>query len=227
MALKSDSIFSGEINIGGAITTGNTDTARLDAEINTRFSRGRLEENYRLLGELATDNNNVTAQRFLVSSESLLNLENQIFGFSFIEFEDDRFSGFKFEVEGSIGAGYKIINYKRMRFLLQGGPGYRLSKKSLIEESSIDNIKTSESLFTIRTSARLEYEISENTDLNNNLNMTWDKERTTIENTFAITNNLIGNLSTRISFNFRYNTSPPIETKKTDTYTRISLVYNF
>ncbi len=41
--------LSGEVNIGGSVATGNTDTARLDAEMKARFKTGRLEDNYRLL----------------------------------------------------------------------------------------------------------------------------------------------------------------------------------
>ena len=57
--------LSGEVNIGGSLATGNTDTARVDAEIKARFKAGRLEDNYRLVGEFSDDNGTTTAQRIL------------------------------------------------------------------------------------------------------------------------------------------------------------------
>lgn len=219
--------LSGEINVGGSMATGNTDTTRFDAEFKARFNAGRMEDNYRLLGEFADDNGSTTAQRILASVESRYDMRDRLFVFGFLEFDDDKFSGFKYEIEGAFGAGYKVFDDANKRLLIQAGPGYRYSKFSTPVPPAAPLVNSSQDEFVVRGSADFEYDISATTSLTNNSIVTWDSSRTTLENTTALTSTLLGDLATRLSFNIRHNTDPPLLTKKTDTLTKVSLVYGF
>ncbi len=219
--------LSGEVNVGGSMSTGNSDTTRVDAEIKARYKAGRLEDNYRLLGEFADDSGTTTAQRILASVESRFDVQERLFVFGYLEYDDDKFSGFKYEVESAIGVGYKIIEDENLRFLVQVGPGYRYSKFSTPVPPAVPLVSSSEDGILVRGSAELEYDITETTFLSNALIVTWDSDRTKIENTTALTTKLIGDLSTRLSLNVRHNTDPPLLTKKTDTLSKVSLVYGF
>jgi putative salt-induced outer membrane protein YdiY len=219
--------LSGEVNVGGSMSTGNSDTTRVDAEIKARYKAGRLEDNYRLLGEFADDSGTTTAQRILASVESRFDVQERLFVFGFLEYDDDKFSGFKYELESALGVGYKVIDDDNLRFLVQAGPGYRYSKFSTPVPPAAPLLSSSEDGFLVRGSAELEYDITETTFLSNAFIVTWDSDRTKIENTTALTTTLIGDLSTRLSFNIRHNTDPPLLTKKTDTLSKVSLVYGF
>ncbi len=219
--------LSGEINVGGSIATGNTDTTRVDAEIKARYRAGRLEDNYRLMAEFADDNGTTTAQRILGSVESRYDMRDSLFVFGYLEYDDDRFSGFKYEVEAAAGAGYKVFDEDDMRLLIQAGPGYRYSKLSTPTPPAPPLVNSSEDEFLVRGSANFEYDFSDNVAITNDFIVTWDSDRTKIENTIALTSNLIGDLATRISFNVRHNTDPPALTRKTDTLSKVSLVYGF
>ncbi len=211
--------LSGKVNVGGSLATGNTDTTHLDAEMRARFKAGRLEDNYRLLFEFADANGTATAQRILGSIESRFDVRDSLFVFGFLQYDDDQFSGYKYEIEGAIGAGYKVIDQSNMRFLVQAGTGYRFSEISVLG--------INEDEFVIRGSAEFEYDISEATSLSNVSIVTWDSSRTKLENTIAVTSELFADLSSRMSFNVRYNSDPPALTRKTDTLSKISLVYGF
>ena len=106
-----------------------------------------------------------------------------------------------------------------MRFLVQAGTGYRFSEISVLG--------INEDEFVIRGSAEFEYDISEATSLSNVSIVTWDSSRTKLENTITVTSELFADLSSRMSFNVRYNSDPPALTRKTDTLSKISLVYGF
>ncbi len=218
-ALDQEEGISGEVNVGGSLATGNTDTTRFDAEMKARFKAGRLEDNYRLSAEFAEDNGTTTAQRILGSVESRFDMQQNLFIFGFLEYDDDRFSGFKYEIEGAFGAGYKVIDDSNMRLLVQAGPGYRFSKFSVLG--------TTQDELTLRASADFKYNISGSARLTNVAIATWDESRTSFENTIALTDDLFGNLATRLSFNVRYNSDPPTLTRKTDTISKVSLVYGF
>lgn len=219
--------ISGEVNIGGSMATGNTDTTRLDAEIKARFKAGRMEDNYRLLAEFADDGGTTTAQRILGSVESRYDMQERLFVFGYLEYDDDKFSGFKYELEGAFGAGYKVFDDSNKRLLVQAGPGYRYSKFSTPVPPALPLVNSSQDEFLIRGSVDFEYDISATTSLTNNSVITWDSSRTKLENTTALTSTLLGDLATRLSFNIRHNTDPPLLTKKTDTLSKISLVYGF
>jgi putative salt-induced outer membrane protein len=219
--------LTGEVNVGGSMATGNTDTTRVDAEIKARYKAGRLEDNYRLVGEFSDDNGTTTAQRILGSVESRFDMQESLFVFGYLEFDDDKFSGFKYEIEGAFGAGYKVIDDDNMRLLLQAGPGYRYSKFSTPAPPALPLVSSNENEFLIRGSADFEYDVTDTVSMTNAFIVTWDSSRTKIENTTALTSALIGDLSTRLSVNIRYNTDPPLLTKKTDTLSKISLVYGF
>ena len=211
--------LSAEVNVGGSLATGNTNTTRFDAEVKARLKAGRIEDNYRLAVEFGDDSGTTTAQRIIGSAESRLDVQDNLVVFGFLEYEDDRFSGFKHEFEGSLGAGYKVIDNQSMRFLLQAGPAYRISKLSGL------NITNNE--FGIRGSVDFEYKISETSTLANIATVTWDSSRSMLENTLSLTSELFGGLSTRFSYNVRHNSSPPTLTQKTDTLTKAVLVYAF
>lgn len=225
--LAAEDGLTGEVNVGGSMATGNTDTTRVDGEIKARFKAGRLEDNYRLVTEFSNDNGRKTAQRILGSIESRFDMQEDLFIFGYLEFDDDKFSGFKYEVEGAFGAGYKVIDDDNMRLLLQVGPGYRYSKFPTPALSALPLVSSNENELLIRGSADFEYIITNTLSITNAFIVTWDSNRTKLENTTAITSALIGDLSTRLSLNIRYNTEPPLLTKKTDTLTKVSLVYGF
>ena len=164
-------------------------------------------------------NGTATAQRILGSIESRFDVRDSLFVFGFLQYDDDQFSGYKYEIEGAIGAGYKVIDQSNMRFLVQAGTGYRFSEISVLG--------INEDEFVIRGSAEFEYDISEATSLSNVSIVTWDSSRTKLENTITVTSELFADLSSRMSFNVRYNSDPPALTRKTDTLSKISLVYGF
>jgi putative salt-induced outer membrane protein len=114
-----------------------------------------------------------------------------------------------------------------MRLLLQIGPGYRYSKFPKPALSALPIVSSNENKLLIRGSADFEYVITNTLSMTNAFIVTWDSNRTKLENTTAITSELIGDLSTRLSLNIRYNTEPPLLTQKTDTLTKVSLVYGF
>ena len=211
--------LSGEVIVGGSLATGNTDTTHLNAEMRARFKAGRLEDNYRLMFEFTDDNGTTTAQRILASAESRFDVRDGLFVFGFLQYDDDRFSGYQHDIEGALGTGYKFIERSDMRFLVQAGAGYRFSELS--------GLGVNEDEFAIRGSAELEYDLSDTTSLSNVSIVTWDSSRATLENTIAVTSELFSDLSSRISINIRYNDDPPLLTRKTDTLTKISLVYAF
>ena len=211
--------WTGEISAGGSIATGNTSRKAMDADIRAAKREGGLENRFRLLGTVAWETGVTTAQRVHASAQSNVDLRPRTYGFGFAEYDDDRFSGFKFESSFGTGLGYRLLDTPKVAFSVEAGPGYRFSE---VKETGAHE----DELFA-RIVANFRYEISENARFTNETLVTYDAVRTKAENTVAVTSKLIGNLSGRVSFNVRYNSNPPVAIKSTDTLTKLSLVYGF
>ena len=205
--------------MGGSLATGNTDRTAFDATLKARFRTERLEDKYLLSVEFADENSTTTAQRILAAIESRVDFTEDNYLFGYLEYDDDRFSGFNYEINAAIGIGYRVNFSSDLLISAQLGPGFRLSKR--------EDTNQSESQETVRGSVGLEYSLSKNALITDDIIATWDAERFKVENTFALTSKLLDNLSSRVSFNIRHNDTPPIGTKSTDTLTRISIIYEF
>ena len=212
--------LQGEANIGASITSGNTQTAHIDAEISGKFVSSKFQDNYFLKGQLSKENGKTTAKHFQGSVESLYNLKQNLVIFGYVQYDNDKFSGFSYEINSAFGFGLKVLDTQNKKLLVQLGPGYRYSKLSNPQTKN-DNI------VLLRGSTNMEYRLSKHVYFSQINSITYDKVRLKLESTSSITNQLIGNVSTRLSFSIKHITKPPALTKKTDTYTKASIVYTF
>lgn len=217
-----DKTWVGEITLGGSLATGNTKSKMANADAKAKYRAGRVEDEYKFLGQFAREAGVTTAERFLAGYQTNvdINADDGLFALAFVNGEDDKFSGFQYEIETGIGVGYRILATETMNLSVEGGPGYRYGKvpAPLLSEKEI----------FARARAKFDYQISDNARLDNEFSISWDAERTRLENTAALTSKIIGSLSGRTSVNVRYNTRPPaITVKKTDTLTKFALVYSF
>lgn len=215
-----DRTWVGEMTMGASLATGNTDRYALDAEGRLRLRMGRVEDEYRIAAEFAEENKITTAQRFRGRYQSSVDIQEGLFGFGFAQGEKDRFAGYDYELEGGVGFGYRIVETDDLIVSVQGGPGYRYGK--------VPVPTASERQIFARGSATLDFKLSDNARINDDLAVSWDSQRTKVENTLSLTSKIIGAVSGRTTFHLRANSNPPgLGLKKTDTTTKVQLVYSF
>ena len=124
------------------------------------------------------------------------------------------------QVASDLGVGFSTL----AKWIQKSRPGDLPTKKIIGFQAFFQKSKAGWAWGTVL----LEYQISDNSTLSNDFTVRWDSERTKIENIFAITSKIIGSLSGRASVDARYNTNPPGTLfKKTDTITKVALVYSF
>jgi putative salt-induced outer membrane protein len=73
--------------------------------------------------------------------------------------------------------------------------------------------------------SRFKHQFNERVVLSNDTNVVTADASTQIQNVLALTADIMGNLSARISYDVRHDTDPPAGFEATDTTTRFSLVY--
>jgi putative salt-induced outer membrane protein len=209
-----------EIALGGSLSTGNTDRQGLDLDAKVKHRAGRVEDTYKLLAELGREDGTTTSQRWVAGVETNIDVRDGLYALAFAQYEDDKFSGFQSEAEGGLGVGYRVLRTATMNFSVEAGPGYRIGRVRA-------PLPDEKQLFA-RGTATFDWQMSDNAKLSDELVISWDQERTKVENTLAVTSKLIGALSGRASVNLRHNTRPPdAGIKKTDTISKVALVYSF
>jgi putative salt-induced outer membrane protein len=210
--------WEAEVALGGSLSTGNTDrqAADLDAKVNHRA--GRFEGHYELSGEFAHENRNTTASRLNAGAQSNYDINDKFYALGFAEVERDKFSGFRHEEEAGVGVGYRIFNTDQLSFDVEASTSFR---HGAIRRGGSDN-----KLFA-RGVALIEYQISNTAKLANKTVISGEKGQFRAEDTLSLTATVISSLAARLSFNIRYNSSPPAGTKKIDTISKAQLIYAF
>lgn len=212
--------WTGQIALGGSLATGNTDRQALDLDTKVQLQSEHRQDRFKVLGDLARENGVINAERTEAAAQSNYDIsKDKFYVLGFTQYVRDRFSGFSYEAELGPGVGYRFVRTDRLKFSVELSGGYRHA--ALRGPAGHDD-----QIFT-RGTATVEYKLSDNAWLANETLVTGDNERIKVEDTFSVTSTLIRNIAARIAINGRYSTSPPAGVKRTDTLSKMSLVYAF
>lgn len=145
--------------------------------------------------------------------------DNYLFANSDVQFT--KFGPYSYQSVYAAGYGRDWINRKHFTLSAQVGPGYRRNKTGdgKIQD---DFVATAQAVATLL--------LSKYGTLSETYRYDYAKSYTYTHSVTAFTNKIIGNLAVQLSYTIdHYSKIPPSSsnTKKTDTQTNISLVYNF
>lgn len=210
----------GEFALGGSFANGNTEHRAISLDGKAVYRAGRVEDKYKAAFEFV-DNGAITiAKRWMVGAQSSVDIQDGLYAFGYGNYEDDRFTGYNYELDGGIGAGYRIIRTESALLSFEAGPGYRYSK--------LPAPLTKEKKLYARGVINFQYVISGNAKIENETTVRWDSLRTKIDNVFAVTSKFTTTLSGRLSVEVKHNSKPPaLGINKTDTLTKASVLYSF
>jgi putative salt-induced outer membrane protein len=211
--------WSGEAQIGGNLSTGNTETEEVSAGVSVQYDGSRWHHELGAAFDYSRDNGQVSAQRLVLDYEPRYDFTKRFYGFGFAEYRNDRFSGFSYELSESLGVGYKLLIGDPVSWLVQAGPALRLS-----EEDVTGNVATE---FGFLAQSDIGWDISDGANLNNETTLLFAAGRSTLTNLTALSMRIVGSLQGRLSFEYRNDSDPVAGTKGTDTVTRATLVYGF
>ncbi len=220
------SAWTGEGSLSAGSTTGNTETTDLGIGVKLAHDSGQ----WRQSGEFAADYGETDG----------LETRNRLFGglqldrkftnprwsaYGRATHEIDEFSGFDNRTFVGVGLGYQVIEGDRTAWHVEGGPGFKIDK---IADQTVNNVVipgSTEESFAVRAGSQFSHKFNEAVALSNDTNVVYADVSTQVNNTLALTAQLMNNLSARISYDVRHDTDPPLGVESTDTSTRLSLVY--
>lgn len=212
------SAWTGEAELSGARSTGNTDQVTVGLAGKAAREIGDWRHKFEGLVDFEESNNETTKRRWLVNYEPNYAISDRAYTFGFFQYEDDAFGSFDYRFSESIGLGYQVIRAENLTLNLEGGPGARHIKYD-------PEGMTTE--FTGLFRSALEWQLSENATFTHDFAFFWGTDQESIDSRAALRMRINGSLSGRISYNYRYNSNVAINRSKVDTITRAALVYEF
>lgn len=209
--------WKGEAELGMVATGGNTETATINAKfgITTAYRKWTHNGHFELLS--ASDNGETSSEKYLLAVKSYRDFGKHNYLFALALYEDDRFSGFEYQVTLSTGYGHNFISSQKMKFSGEIGAGSRQIKPDSEE-------KKNEGVISI--AGAFDWKLSKTADFRQTLGSYVGEDMTISKSVSALKVQVVGNLATKLSFTIKHTNDVPVDTEKTDYETAITLVFS-
>tara|TARA_R110000868_G_scaffold403301_3_gene680445 strand:+ start:393 stop:1181 length:789 start_codon:yes stop_codon:yes gene_type:complete len=215
---------------GFLVANGNTNTSTITAKINT--SQELTSWSYQIIGSALykQSQQQVDGEKSYVAAAQKLFLSGQLDHklpephdrlFIYGEYENNRFSGFRYQAALAAGWTSRLWHNKKSEFKYSVGPGYGISE---VEEANGE-----EDTKGIIVRAALEYKqkFSDYATFRQFVSTETDQEFYKTKSETSLSTKLDGTLAMKLSFIMNLDTSVAPETEELDTEAAVTLVYQF
>ena len=219
-AIRSAGIFdnwSGQGELGAFMSTGNADNTGVTASL--ALTKEGINWRHKLAGraDYQRTDGTVTREQFLAAYELNLKLTDRLYGYALGQYERDRFQGFSARYSASGGLGYDILT-QGPTLSVKAGPAWR--RTELIDGGSSSNLAGLAAL-------DFDWQIADTITLTQDANALLQSGSSTITSDTGVQAALSDALSLRLSYTVEHDTNPPPGAVKTDTLSRITIIYGF
>ena len=230
-AIRSAGLFerwSGKGEIGAYRSSGNSDNIGVTVALN--LDRKGIEWTHRLRGrtDYQRSNGRTSREQYFASYEPRYQVNRRLFVFGLAQYENDRFQGFDGRYAISGGVGYTVVDSADVDLSVKAGPAWRVTDFVVGETDS--RLAALLGLdFDWRITERLSF--TQNSDLvaetGGQATAIIDSRNTSLNLVTGLDAKVSDRLSTRLSYQVKYDSDPAPGAVKTDTLSRFSLVYGF
>lgn len=224
--------WTGTGELGLALARGNSRSDNLNAKIQFQNEDAQWKHNYflsvlRAKGEVKGDfdGDGVTEERFELNANryeagasSALKVNEVSSWVVALRYEKDDFAPFDRQATASMGYGHNFIKNDTTTFSGEIGPGYRVAKDADTGETEKDVIA--------RGLLEFKHRITDNTQLFNTLLIESGDDNTFGQNDVGVSVAMSEAFALKAGFQVRHNTDVGPGIEKTDTLTKVNLVYN-
>ncbi|WP_152087571.1 DUF481 domain-containing protein [Pseudoalteromonas sp. A25] len=233
--LHEGDILYGDVEFGLIANNGNKKSTafKLKSNVYQDFTQWRnqfkLDALYREDDVNDTGHNEVSASRYFVSSQGNYKVgqDNESF-FLYADYLNDKFSGKDYTATVALGYGNRLFEGRKDTIDFDIGPGLYLSKTDSDTELAQGEARLKQGQL-LRIALQWERNISKRTRFNHDVSMEVSlsglNDRLISET--AIVSQVLGGVSLKISYTYRYNSQPETDKVKADTELGATLVYSF
>ena len=211
-------LWTGKVEVGGFITTGNSDTTGLSGLVDLTREGLRWRHRFRGTADYQESLGITTRERYVVAYEPNFKVSDRAYVYGAAQYEKDKFAGYFDRLVASSGLGYGAIKRPGLSLDVTLGPAYRYTAYTdSNEETSV----------AARGSMNLRWQILSGLTFTQDAAAYIEKENSTVGSTSSLNARLLGPLSAQLSYNVQYESEPPAGSQRTNTIGRASLVYSF
>lgn len=211
-------LWTGKAELGGFVTTGNSNTAGVTAAISA--TREGIDWRQKFHGQFDYQESLgiVTRNHYLASYEPNYKFGPRGYVYGQLLYESDRFLGFYDRASGSTGIGYSAIKRPTIQLDLELGPAYRYT--AYTDDTQRGSIAA-------RGSVDLKWQLIRGVSLTEVASGYAERYSSTISTATSLSAKLFGPLSANLSYTVQYESRPPVGSVSTDTTSRAGLAYSF
>jgi putative salt-induced outer membrane protein len=213
--------WTGEGVFGAGATTGNTETRDYTVGVRGKHTGSFWSQSGELTADYGEIDHIASRQRYTAALQTDFQFGEHASAFGRLTWERDEFSGFDTRYFLGAGLAWKVLSGETTQWTVQGGPGYRIDDI----RATLAVAAASEESFGASAGSRLKHAFNPNVALTNDTDVIYAAASTQYKNALALTFNIMGNLSARISYDIRHETDPLPRFKADDTTSKFSLVY--
>lgn len=216
-AEEENDFWSGTVELGAVMTTGNTDEENLKFRTNAVRESELWRHTFHVDGLRSSQDDEVTAHR-LYSSYQIDRKLNGDSVFGRFSYDDDRFSGF--EYRANLTGGYSRELFTNETISITGDVGLG------VRHSEFDD-GASENELIARLAGAMRWQISETALFEQRLGTEIGQDSTVTRSETSLRSDIIGSLAMKLSFIVRHQSEAPLNTEETDTETSVTIAYKF
>lgn len=217
---KVDDAWKGNVELGYVKTGGNTETESLNTKARGERDGETWRHKLNLEALKSSDDGTTTAERYIVSGQSDYKLKGKKnFFFVYVSYEDDKFSGYDYQMTEAIGYGRRVLEENNMTLDLEIGPGARQSK--------VEDTGKTESEALVRGAARYAWNITDHSKFSEDLTVEAGEDATISKSVTGLSAKINSSLATKLTYTVKNTSKVPPGIKKTDTELAVTLVYGF
>lgn len=211
--------WSGDIEFGYADVSGNSDTQTLKSKFDIKREVEKWRNHYALESLNTSDDGERSAEKYLAAHKTDYKLTDLDYLFAAVTYEDDRFSGFDYQATVAVGYGRLLINDDKMRWSIEGGPGYR---KNNAEDNAND---TEEVILNLATNYK--WALSDNATFGQEVSVQHGTDNTISKSVTSLQTKIAGAFGLKLAYTIKYTDEVPDDKEHADTETIVTLVYSF
>jgi len=212
------SLWKASAELGYVSTSGNTSTETLNTKAAVSTDRESWKHKAEVTALKSSDDVDTTAEKYTFFAQSDYKLSKPNFLFGNVNYENDKFSGFEYQVTETVGYGRRVIDNESVSLDLEIGPGSRQVKLDTGEKSS-EGI--------IRGAAKLDWIVSDTSKFAEVLTVEAGDDVTITKSVTSLSSKINSSLSMKITYTYKLTSDVPVGVDDTDTETAVTLVYTF
>ena len=211
-------LWTGRGELGGFLSTGSTEEIGISAGIS--LQRQGLNWLHKVQGsaDYRRANGATSRERFIGSYEGRYQFDTSGYAYGLGQFERDPFLGYDSRYTASVGVGYKIVRNKALDVSVSVGPSVRIA------DYTIDDAETK---LGARSSYDLAWKLTPAITFRQNGSAYLEDDIKSATLLTSLDARLISRVTARLSYNVQSEAETIITPGRTDSLSKVTLIYDF